>query len=416
MWSETAAETQKNNIRFLGFNQDTTRLFVGTTEGSQTYRCETAKPFELMYDKVGQGTMMMEMLFSSCLVAHVGAGEGAASSQRCLRIINTRTEKLIQQINYPSAVLAVKLNRDRLVVVLETTIYIYGLRDLKQLHTIDGTFPNPKGICALSCTLNPDGTEGSGANNYLAYPGEDGKAYVYDVWHQKLIEVIAGEEAHNAPIAAMAFSPNGDKLATACHMGTLILVFSTPGKQVLYQFRRGQLPCKIFSMAFSADAEMLCVSSDHQSVHVFQLESGGASGAGAAENGDGANAGYFGGLMTFGSDMMQRGVDTLSSVLPQAVTDPMKGLRSYAKATLPNAGVATLCSISNAGVGPAGEREVLVVTYDGFLYRYTVPNGGGDCISSSTHALAKDHRVPQPTSPPAAATTAPTAEAEGGAE
>jgi hypothetical protein len=107
MWSGTPGGTPtRNNIRFLGFNQDTTRLFVGTTEGSQTYQCETAKPFELLYDKGGEGTMMMEMLFSSCLVAHVGAGEGAASSQRCLRIINTRTEKLIQQINYPSAVLA----------------------------------------------------------------------------------------------------------------------------------------------------------------------------------------------------------------------------------------------------------------------------------------------------------------------
>lgn len=405
MWSEAAGETPKNNIRFLGFNQDTSRLFVGTTEGSQTYRCEAGKAFELMYDKVGQGTMMMEMLFSSCLVAHVGAGEGAASSQRCLRIINTRTEKLIQQINYPSAVLAVKLNRDRLVVVLETTIYIYGLRDLKQLHTIDGTFPNPKGICALSCTRDPNGTgvEGSGANNYLAYPGEDGKAFVYDVWHQKLIEIIAGDEAHNAPIAAMAFSPNGDKLATACHMGTLILVFSTPGKQILYQFRRGQLPCAIFSMSFSADAEMLCVSSDHQSVHVFKLDNGGGAGGAAAEAADGS--GYLGGLMTFGQDMMQRGVDTLSSVLPQAVTDPMKGLRAFAKATLPTAGAATLCSISNVGVGPAGEREVLVVTYDGFLYRFLVPAEGSDCTCTSTHSLAKDHI--QPAAPAGGGETAP---------
>lgn len=336
----------------------------------------------------------MEMLFSSCLVAHVGAGEGAASSQRCLRIINTRTEKLIQQINYPSAVLAVKLNRDRLVVVLETTIYIYGLRDLKQLHTIDGTFPNPKGICALSCTHDPKGmgAEGSDANNYLAYPGEDGKAFVYDVWHQKLIEIISGEEAHNAPIAAMAFSPNGDKLATACHMGTIIMVFATPGKQILHRFRRGQLPCTIFSMSFSADAEMLCVSSDHQSVHVFKLDAGGAPGGAAAAPADGS--GYFGGLMNFGQDIVQRGVNTLSSVLPQAVTDPLKGFRAFAKATLPNAGAATLCSISNVGVGPAGEREVLVVTYNGFLYRFLVPAEGADCACTSTHALAKTQVQP----------------------
>jgi autophagy-related protein 18 len=259
-----------------------------------------------------------------------------------------------------------------------------------------------------------------GANNYLAYPGEGGQAFVYDVWHQKLIEVIKPEEAHNSPIACMAFSPNGDKLATACTMGTLILVFSTPGKQILFQCRRGQMPCTIFCMSFSADAAALCVSSDHASVHVFSLESAGGAagaaggaaasvGAAAATDGDaasgaggGTEAGsYLGSLFSLGSGIMERGVSAMSSVLPTAVTDPMKGLRAFAKASLPNAGVPTICAISNKGdgaggaaAGGLGERELLVVTYDGFLYRHTVPAGGGECIQTGFHALEKDHSMP----------------------
>jgi WD40 repeat protein len=94
---------------------------------------------------------------------------------------------------------------------------------------------------------------------------------VYDVWHQKLVEIIRPEEAHNAPIACMAFSPNGDKLATACSMGTLILVFSTPGKQILFQCRRGQMYVSLLSAACACVCACICPlllsRFDHRGLH-----------------------------------------------------------------------------------------------------------------------------------------------------
>lgn len=50
----------------------------------------------------------------------------------------------------------------RLIVCLEESLYIHNIRDMKVLHTIRDTPPNPTGICALSS--NND-------NCYLAYPG-----------------------------------------------------------------------------------------------------------------------------------------------------------------------------------------------------------------------------------------------------
>jgi len=48
-------------------------------------------------------------------------------------------------MNYHTAILAVKLNRKRLVVVLETTTYIYDMTTMRLAHTIASTPPNPDG-------------------------------------------------------------------------------------------------------------------------------------------------------------------------------------------------------------------------------------------------------------------------------
>ena len=53
---------------------------------------------------------------------------------------------MILQHTYPSAVLSVKMNRSRLVVCLEESLYIHNIRDMSILHTIRETPPNPRGV------------------------------------------------------------------------------------------------------------------------------------------------------------------------------------------------------------------------------------------------------------------------------
>jgi len=59
------------------------------------------------------------------------------------------------------------------VVCLEESLYIHNIRDMKVLHTIRDTPPNPAGICSLSA--NND-------NCYLAYPGsnQSGSVEIFD--------------------------------------------------------------------------------------------------------------------------------------------------------------------------------------------------------------------------------------------
>jgi autophagy-related protein 18 len=48
-------------------------------------------------------------------------------------------------------------------------------------------------------------------------------------------------------------------------------VFRVPSTEKLYQFRRGSLPANIFHMAFDQAGELLAVTSDSDTVHIFKL-------------------------------------------------------------------------------------------------------------------------------------------------
>lgn len=59
------------------------------------------------------------------------------------------------------------------MVCLEESLYIHNIRDMKVLHTIRDTPPNPRGICALSPHND---------HAYLAYPGsvQAGEVQIFD--------------------------------------------------------------------------------------------------------------------------------------------------------------------------------------------------------------------------------------------
>lgn len=152
---------------------------------------------------------------------------------------------------------------------------------MKVLHTIRDTPPNPTGLCALS--INSE-------NCFLAYPGSStiGEVQIFDAVNL-VITILSFNfcfipqyifqhskimiPAHDSPLAALAFSPTGLKIATASEKGTVIRVFSVTDGQKLYEFRRGVKRCvSISSLSFSMCSQFLCCSSNTETVHVFKLE------------------------------------------------------------------------------------------------------------------------------------------------
>ena len=128
---------------------------------------------------------------------------------------------------YPLSILSIRINRARLVVCLEDSLYIHNIRNMKILHTIKETPRNSRGICALS--HNSD-------KCLLAYPGSstNGEVQIYHAVHLNNETTI---KAHESPLANMAFNPDGNCLATASEKGTIIRVFSVNDGSKLCEFR-----------------------------------------------------------------------------------------------------------------------------------------------------------------------------------
>ncbi len=85
------------------------------------------------------------------------------------------------------------------------------------------------------------------------------------------LEAINVVEAHRSPLSCITVNDAGTLLATASDKGTIIRVFAIPSARKLYQFRRGSMPSRIYSMSFNTTSSLLCVSSATDTVHVFKL-------------------------------------------------------------------------------------------------------------------------------------------------
>eukprot|EP01113_Clastostelium_recurvatum_P037183 TRINITY_DN5405_c0_g1_i5.p1 TRINITY_DN5405_c0_g1~~TRINITY_DN5405_c0_g1_i5.p1 ORF type:complete len:417 (-),score=130.95 TRINITY_DN5405_c0_g1_i5:30-1280(-) len=284
------------------------------------------------------------MLFSTSLVAIVGAGDQPQLSPRRLQVLNTKTRQIICELNFVTAILKVLLNRKRMVVVMETKLHIYDISNMKILHTID-TSPNPRAICAFSpSTKNcfiaypaggtlpsagaaggaPGGPSGSGP----ASAGGSGDIFVFDALSLHTVNVI---QAHKGAISAVAVSQDGTLLATASSKGTVIRVHTLPKASKSWTFRRGTYPAAILSLAFSVDSKFLCVASATGTVHIFKLDlgaAGGGSGSGSA--GSTSSSGY--GLV--------------ASYLPEVLSQVWEPARDFAHIKLPSPGVPVLCAIT----------------------------------------------------------------------
>ncbi|XP_022597985.1 WD repeat domain phosphoinositide-interacting protein 1 isoform X2 [Seriola dumerili] len=262
--------------------------------------------------------------------------------------------------SYSNNILSVRLNRQRLVVCLEESIYIHNIKDMKLLKTLLNTPTNPSGLCALSVNHS---------NSYLAYPGNAtiGEITIYDANNLSTVTLI---QAHDSPLAALTFSASGTKLASASEKGTVIRVFSIPEGQRLFEFRRGMKRyVSISSLSFSADAQFLCASSNTETVHIFKLEQHSPS----PEEESPTWSAYVGKMFT-----------AASTYLPTQVSDMMHQDRAFATVRLNMFGLKNICALATIQKLP----RLLVASSDGFLYIYNVdPQDGGECVLVQKHRL-----------------------------
>lgn len=250
-------ESQANELLYVGFNQDYGCFACGTDTGFRIFNCDPFKAtFQRDFNKGGIG--YVEMLFRCNILALVGGGRNPRYPPNKVMIWDDHQNRCIGELSFRSEVKAVKLRRDRVVVVLSGKIYVYNFADLKLVDHIETT-SNPKGLCAL-CSYH--------SNNVLVCPGLQRGHVRVELYDMKKTTLIA---AHETALSCFALNFDGTRLATASEKGTLIRIFDTATGQPLQELRRGADRAEIYSIAFNYNTKWLAVSSDKGTVHVFKL-------------------------------------------------------------------------------------------------------------------------------------------------
>ncbi|TBU57146.1 WD40 repeat-like protein [Dichomitus squalens] len=409
------AERLNPNMLFANFNQDFTCVSVGTKKGYSITNCD---PFGRVYTMNDGARGIVEMLFCTSLLALVGAADHPQSSPRKLQIVNTKRQSMICELLFPSSILAVKLNRKTLVIVLEVEIYIYDISNMKLLHVIETT-PNPNAIVALSPSAD---------NSYLAYPSpvpspalsqasatqhpsppatapSTGDVLLFSTRSLTVANVI---QAHKSPISFLSINSTGTLLATASEKGTVIRVWSIPGAEKLYQFRRGTREARIYSINFNIVSTLLCVSSAHDTVHIFKLGQGQGRGSGVGaqspsspsgsidsrEGSQGLDGGYEAYVdkkkgSSVSSTLRRKSLhltknltSSVGGYLPNTLTEMWEPSRDFAFLRLPTSGARCIAALS--GTMP----QVMVISSEGYFYSYNIDlENGGECSLMKQYSL-----------------------------
>ncbi|XP_056143713.1 WD repeat domain phosphoinositide-interacting protein 1 isoform X2 [Lampris incognitus] len=337
------------------FNQDSTSLAVGTKTGYRLFSLTLVDKLDCIHESETPDVYIIERLFSSSLVVVV-----SMATPRRMNVYHFKKGTEICNYSYSNDIVAVRLNRQRLVVCLEESIYIHNIKDMKLLKTLLNTPSNPSGLCALSINHS---------NSYLAYPGSAtiGEIVVYDSNKLSTVTMIP---AHDSPLAAISFNALGTQLASASQKGTVIRVFSIPDGLRLFEFRRGMKRyVSISSLSFSSDGEFLCASSNTETVHIFKLEQLGPSDEDEASTW----TSYVGKMFS-----------AASSYLPAQVSGMMSQDRAFATAHLLTSGQRNICTLAVIQKIP----RLLVASADGQLFLYNVdPQEGGECVLAYKHRL-----------------------------
>ncbi|KAF9135239.1 WD repeat domain phosphoinositide-interacting protein 3 [Mortierella sp. 14UC] len=410
-------------LLYASFNQDFGCFSCGLDSGFRIYNCDPLKE-KMRKEFEDGGICIIEMLFRCNYLALVGGGKNPKYPPNKVIIWDDERNRGVIELEFRSEVKAVRLRRDKFVVVLvnKVIVYTFSLQPTK-LHVFE-TVDNDRGLVALSSSdkhailifpgrqsghiqivdLNsvvsttavsssaPSASSFATANPFSTPMAQqqlqqDTKPK-YPMASTKPTANISIIPAHTSPLFCLVTNTNGTKCASASDKGTLIRVFDTGSSKLLNEFRRGVDRAEIYSIAFNSDSTRICAGSDKGTVHIFNLD-GATGGARVYHGGTGSpSAGPH-----YGEVIQPHHSSQMSSGNRQSSFAFMKDLlpKYFSSAwSFAQFKVAADCRCICAFGGE--KNTVIVICADGSFYRFMFdPQKGGECVRESYNKFLKEN-------------------------
>ncbi|KAG0320304.1 WD repeat domain phosphoinositide-interacting protein 3 [Dissophora globulifera] len=398
--------TDAPGLLYASFNQDYGCFSCGLDSGFRIYNCDPLK--EKMRKEFDDGGIcIVEMLFRCNYLALVGGGKNPKYPPNKVIIWDDERNRGVIELEFRSEVKAVKLRRDKFVVVLANKVIVYSF-DLTptKLHVFE-TVDNDRGLVALSS---------SDKHAILIFPGrQSGHIQIVDL-HSVVPTAVSSASptsyanpfsasepkypmastkptanisiipAHTSPLFCLVTNTDGTKCASASDKGTLIRVFETGSSKLLHEFRRGVDRAEIYCIAFNSDSTRICVGSDKGTVHIFNLEN--TTGSRVYQAGVGSPSGG----PHYGEVIQPHHTPNLQSGNRQSSLAFMKDLlpKYFSSAwSFAQFKVAADCRCICAFGGE--KNTVIVICADGSFYRFMFdPQKGGECVRESYNKFLKE--------------------------
>lgn len=124
----------KEMVLYYSFNQDNTCLAVGTKRGFRIYQCH---PFDLIsWADIGP-VSIVEMQYTSNILALVGVGDNQQFSQRRLTIWDTKLPGPTCEVSFNSKIVKVRLNQELIFCATKDRIFLYNLEGMRIQDRLD---------------------------------------------------------------------------------------------------------------------------------------------------------------------------------------------------------------------------------------------------------------------------------------
>ena len=201
---------------------------------------------------------MVVMLYRTNILALVGSENNPIYNKNKVVIWDDYQKKSLSELKFSQNILNIKLRKDKIIVVCIDKIYLFSLSTFQSIDIIESG-ENLHGVIGINYCID---------NTIIAYPDKKkGKIRIKNYEKQNNIFV----DAHEKTIGNITLTFNGDLMASATEMGTIIRIFDTDNGNLVQEVRRGKEKAQIRCICFEPNYRFIAASSNRGTIHIWSL-------------------------------------------------------------------------------------------------------------------------------------------------